>query len=43
MTEPNQNRPADRLDALFELPAAAVVLAILCNCLWGAAFPFIKM
>ena len=43
MTEPKQNRPADRLDALFALPAAAVVLAILCNCLWGAAFPFIKM
>lgn len=43
MTEPKQNRPADRLDALFALPAAAVALAILCNCLWGAAFPFIKM
>lgn len=43
MTEPKQNRPADRLDTLFALPAAAVALAILCNCLWGAAFPFIKM
>ena len=36
------SRPA-RLDALFAGPAAAVALAVLCNCLWGAAFPFIKL
>ena len=32
-----------RLDALFSIPAAAVALAVLCNLLWGSAFPFIKM
>ena len=32
-----------RLDTFFENPAAAVAMAILCNMLWGAAFPFIKM
>lgn len=32
-----------RLDALFSIPAAAVLLAVLCNILWGSAFPFIKM
>lgn len=32
-----------RLDALFSIPAAAVALAVLCNILWGSAFPFIKM
>ena len=31
------------LDALFSIPAAAVALAVLCNILWGSAFPFIKM
>ena len=43
MTESTTNRGAARLDALFAAPAAAVALAILCNCLWGSAFPFIKM
>lgn len=32
-----------RLDAFFSIPAAAVVLAVVCNILWGSAFPFIKM
>ena len=32
-----------RLDSFFAIPAAAVVLAILCNILWGSALPFIKM
>lgn len=32
-----------RLDALFSIPAAAVLLAMLCNILWGSAFPFIKL
>lgn len=32
-----------RLDTLFAIPAAAVVLAVICNILWGSAFPFIKM
>ena len=32
-----------RLDVLFSIPAAAVALAVLCNLLWGSAFPFIKM
>ena len=32
-----------KLDALFSIPAAAIVLAIVCNILWGSAFPFIKM
>lgn len=32
-----------RLDALFSTPAAAVVLAVICNILWGSAFPFIKL
>lgn len=31
------------LDSLFSIPAAAVVLAAVCNMLWGSAFPFIKM
>ncbi len=43
MTESTTNRGGARLDALFAAPAAAVALAILCNCLWGSAFPFIKM
>ena len=43
MTETNHNPGASRLDALFAAPAAAVILAIVCNCLWGSAFPFIKM
>ena len=32
-----------RLDAFFGNPAAAVGLAVVCNVLWGSAFPFIKM
>ena len=32
-----------KLDTFFAIPAAAVVMAILCNVLWGSAFPFIKM
>lgn len=32
-----------RLDTFFSNPAAAVVMAILCNILWGCAFPFIKL
>lgn len=32
-----------KLDTLFSLPVAAVILAALCNVLWGSAFPFIKM
>lgn len=35
--------PAARLDAVFGRPGAAVALAVLCNILWGSAFPFIKM
>lgn len=34
---------SSRLDAFFAVPAVAVAMAILCNVLWGAAFPFIKM
>ena len=34
---------AARLDALFGAPAFAVAFAVLCNCLWGSAFPFIKL
>lgn len=32
-----------RIDAFFSIPAMAVLLAALCNILWGSAFPFIKM
>lgn len=32
-----------KLDALFSIPAFAVLFAILCNCFWGSAFPFIKL
>ena len=32
-----------RLDQVFSVPALAVVLAALCNVLWGSAFPFIKL
>ena len=32
-----------KLDALFSRPAAAMVLAAVCNILWGSALPFIKM
>lgn len=39
----SETRQKSRLDALFSIPAAAVLLAILCNVLWGSAFPFIKM
>ena len=32
-----------KLDAFFSIPAAAILMAILCNMLWGSAFPFIKL
>ena len=32
-----------RLDQFFSIPAAAVLMAIICNVLWGSAFPFIMM
>lgn len=32
-----------RLDTIFSIPTAAVVLAVVCNILWGSAFPFIKL
>lgn len=38
-----QTQKKSRIDALFSIPAAAVLLAVLCNLLWGSAFPFIKM
>lgn len=38
-----QTEQKSRLDVLFSTPAAAVVLAAVCNILWGSAFPFIKM
>ena len=34
---------AEKLDRLFGAPAFAVVIAILCNAMWGSAFPFIKL
>lgn len=43
---PNQQTETpqkSKLDELFSIPLAAVLLAILCNVLWGSAFPFIKM
>ena len=42
MQDKTQSR-ADKLDRIFGTPALAVLLAIFCNCLWGSAFPFIKM
>ena len=32
-----------KLDQFFSIPAAAVLMAIICNVLWGSAFPFIKL
>lgn len=32
-----------KLDQFFSIPAAAVLMAIVCNVLWGSAFPFIKL
>ena len=32
-----------KLDTFFSIPAAAILMAILCNMLWGSAFPFIKL
>ena len=41
---PSDNTPRSaRLDTLFGAPVFAVLFAILCNCFWGSAFPFIKM
>ena len=37
------NARAARLDALFSIPAWAVFFAVICNCFWGSAFPFIKL
>ena len=34
---------AEKLDNIFGTPLFAVLLAILCNVLWGSAFPFIKL
>lgn len=34
---------AEKLDRLFGTPAFAVIIAILCNAMWGSAFPFIKL
>ena len=34
---------ATKLDKIFGTPVCAVLLAILCNVLWGSAFPFIKL
>ena len=34
---------ATKLDKIFGTPVCAVLLAILCNILWGSAFPFIKL
>ena len=48
-TKPREKREellkteTSRLDAFFAVPAVAVAMAIVCNMLWGAAFPFIKM
>ncbi len=42
MQEQTSSR-AEKLDRIFGTPALAVLLAIFCNCLWGSAFPFIKM
>ena len=42
MQDKTQTR-AEKLDRIFGTPALAVLLAIFCNCLWGSAFPFIKM
>ena len=37
------NVKKSRLDAFFSIPAAAILMAILCNMLWGSALPFIKL
>ena len=33
----------ENADQFFSIPAAAVLMAIVCNVLWGSAFPFIKL
>ena len=38
-----ENSRTAKLDVLFGTPVFAVLLAILCNVLWGSAFPFIKL
>ena len=38
-----QTAPDSRLDRVFGTPWCAAGFAILCNCLWGSAFPFIKL
>lgn len=42
-TDELQNARSSRLDRIFSTPALAVVLAVVCNALWGSAFPFIKL
>lgn len=42
-TPARQAAASSRIDAFFAVPAIAVVMAILCNAMWGSAFPFIKM
>ena len=42
-TPARQAAASSRIDAFFAVPAVAVVMAILCNAMWGSAFPFIKM
>ena len=32
-----------KLDQFFSIPAAAVLMGVVCNVLWGSAFPFIKL
>ena len=44
MPHPSNAAPRTaRLDTLFGTPAFAVAFAVICNCLWGSAFPFIKL
>lgn len=43
MAAENTAARAAKLDRIFGTPLFAVLLAVLCNSLWGSAFPFIKM
>lgn len=43
MANKNTSGRTRRLDEIFKTPVYAVLLAIFCNCLWGSAFPFIKL
>ena len=42
-TPARQAAASSRIDAFFAVPAVAGGMAILCNAMWGSAFPFIKM